>query len=230
MRRLFVVAAVLCVVIVLAAALQGAATFTAPRWDTSWRIAPSDLPERPAFDNADQSASPAPTPVHGAAHVNPLLVIVVLALIAVVVLAYILFRLRQRTPRRFTTSLTGAPQGDGGEVASTPAAEADVPPAVIRRGIAHALVQIREERPPGDAIIAAWLGLEESAEDSGLHRRPAETAAEFTAAAIARLGAEHEVRELLALYQGVRFGGHRATAADVVRATAYLETLRERWS
>ena len=50
----------------------------------------------------------------------------------------------------------------------------------LREGVRRAAQVLEDEVPPGDAVIAAWVALEASAERSGLVRDRAQTATEFT--------------------------------------------------
>ena len=49
----------------------------------------------------------------------------------------------------------------------------------MQRGIAGALATIDERATASDAIVAAWIGLEESAADAGVKRAASETPGEF---------------------------------------------------
>lgn len=79
----------------------------------------------------------------------------------------------------------------------------------LRRAAERARTELttRAGGPPGDAVIAAWLRLEEAAAHEGAGRRPHQTATEFTAALLARYTtSEPALDELRALYQRARFG------------------------
>ncbi|MGF2947746.1 DUF4129 domain-containing protein [Microbacterium alcoholitolerans] len=99
--------------------------------------------------------------------------------------------------------------------------------STVRRGIAAARATIDLPSDAGDAIIAAWIGLEETAVDSGVGRGRSETPGEFTLRILLhRPGIEDPARRLLRLYESVRFGGHRADEAmreDAARALADIE-------
>lgn len=227
MRRIFAVCVGLCLLIVIGTALQGQARFTDPQWAIDDPLRQSMPPATFTGSTADPSTAPAPP--HTGAVIDPALIYGLLAVLAAALITYVILRLRQRRPRRFSALLADADVGTPSDAAGTPSPDAELP-TQIRRGIAHALAQLSDDRPSGDAIIAAWIGLQQSAEDSGIVRLPSETAAEFTAAAISRFGGEADVRELLRLYQDVRFGGHAATRHDVQRAQQKLESLRKVWS
>ncbi|WP_337026671.1 DUF4129 domain-containing protein [Microbacterium sp. LB16] len=116
------------------------------------------------------------------------------------------------------------------EVVAAPVAEADPDAAVIRRGIDEALRTIDERAEPGDSIVAAWVGVEESAADAGAGRAANETPSEFTVRIIGRRkGIADEVVVLLRLYEEVRFGGHVADDDDRARAATCLRGIQEGW-
>ena len=81
-----------------------------------------------------------------------------------------------------------------------------------------------------DAIVAAWLGLEQSAADAGAARGKSETPGEFALRVITlRDGLSRDARTLLGLYQRVRFGEHDADEADRAAARRALQHLEEGW-
>lgn len=109
-------------------------------------------------------------------------------------------------------------------------AEPDVAAPVIRRGIQGALRTIDERSVATDAIIAAWVGLEESATDAGMIRGASETPSEFALRIITgRSGISDAARELLRLYERVRFGGHVAEEHDRDAARTALRRIEEGW-
>ncbi len=109
-------------------------------------------------------------------------------------------------------------------------AEQPIAAPIVRRGIASALEAIDTHAAPTDAIIAAWVGLEESAERAGQSRGLSETAAEFTIRIIeTRRSSAQAIRSLLRLYENVRFGGAVAEEADRAAARALLQQIAEHW-
>lgn len=102
----------------------------------------------------------------------------------------------------------------------------DVTQAALGEGVATAGRALRDDLPPGDAVIAAWLALERAAERSGLVRDPAQTATEFTLALLDRTPAEPgAARALLALYHRARFSDHPVQPSDVAAARVALDAL-----
>ncbi|GGS14292.1 hypothetical protein GCM10010171_02710 [Actinokineospora fastidiosa] len=95
----------------------------------------------------------------------------------------------------------------------------------VRAGMAD--VAARTGGPPGDAVIAAWLVLEDAAAACGTRRGPAETPSEFTA----RVLAGHSVdpaalADLRSRYHRARFAGE-ATAEDATAARVALARVEE---
>lgn len=100
----------------------------------------------------------------------------------------------------------------------------------VKRGFERAFAELAASRPPSDAIVAAWLGLEEAAQDAGISRRPSETPTELTSRLLTALDVDPDASTtLLDLYQRVRFGGREASAADVATAQRCLETMTSGW-
>lgn len=116
----------------------------------------------------------------------------------------------------------------GGAETETPSSEPEA--EVVRRGVAQALRAIGDGAEPGDSIIAAWQGLEETAADAGVVRARSETAAEFTVRILAhRPSTSGEVATLLRLFEDVRFGGRVADEADRRTAIRCLRAIEEGW-
>ncbi|RIX28401.1 DUF4129 domain-containing protein [Amnibacterium setariae] len=139
--------------------------------------------------------------------------------IAVVLIRLILSALRGRKRRlglRGTAALDAEPQ------------LADAP--TVLRGIAAAIDALQEDREPGDAVVRAWLGLQQAAEDAGFARSPAETPTEFTGRVLSRTGADRAaLRTLLGLYLRARFGDDVISAADAAAARQALRALETSW-
>lgn len=145
------------------------------------------------------------------------LLIVVVAVAVIVVVGLLLTVGWRRRPRRGVGAVVASPDVVDGL--------AEPPPLLVRRA-GEALAQLREhpERPPGDAVIAAWLTLERAAEDSGVPRRPHQTPTEFTGDLLLRYRVDEDATGALRrVYQRARFGTAAVTPADVRTATEALE-------
>lgn len=215
--------------IMFAAAAQGLPQFGGWLADAEPRAGEGTGPTAPA-----ETAPPPMDPPED----SPLLAIigyVLAALVLAAVLAMVFFgaRLlirylvglwRDRPLARRTASALDA------HVVAVPAAGGDPDEATIRRGIAEALRTVDDRSRPGDSIIAAWVGLEESAADAGAGRGVNETPSEFTVRIIGRrAGITDDVVTLLGLYERVRFGGHDADEDDHARAAECLRGIQEGW-
>ena len=98
----------------------------------------------------------------------------------------------------------------------------------LREGVVQADQQLRKFVRPADAVIAAWVRLEQAAARSGVLRDPAATPTEFTVKVLDRAPVDPEAtRTLLGLYLRARFGGEQMTADDVTAAMAALAALAE---
>lgn len=195
-----------------------------------WLPTSGNLPARPAAPVPGPSGAPTPAPQD---HVSPALLQqwLLWAALAAIVVAGILVYLLRRALRR---SGLRSEARDGRLSPVTPSApppRTDEPVApVVARGIERALQVFDDVREPKDAIVRAWLGLQDAAEASGASRRPAETPGEYTTRIITRFGTDRGAAlTLLDLYQGVRFGGHPADGATVELARACLTRLRDSW-
>lgn len=151
------------------------------------------------------------------------LLAVVITALALIVRAVQLYW-RERPPRRqYAANADTAGQADI-------IAEATPDAPIMRRGIEAARAAISGHQDPTDAIIAAWVGLEQTAVDSGVGRGASETPAEFTLRILLRRPViDTPARELLRLYESVRFGGH--TAGETMRdhAAQSLREIEEGW-
>jgi hypothetical protein len=96
-----------------------------------------------------------------------------------------------------------------------------VPSARLLRAARQARLDLERHRggPPSDAVVAAWLRLEEAAAGSGLARLAHQTPTEFTDALRTRDGSvEPALDELRRLYQRARFARSAAIGPDEVTA------------
>ena len=104
---------------------------------------------------------------------------------------------------------------------------------ILQSGLAAAMQILSADganRDLGNAVVQAWQGLEDAASVAGLHRRPSETATEFTARILYRSrGSAAPIAVLLSLYQRVRFGEHYPRADEIAAARHALELLVALW-
>lgn len=86
---------------------------------------------------------------------------------------------------------------------------------------------IRPGVPGHEAVIAAWITVEEAAAESGAPRRPTETPSEFTSRLLSSQHADPDATtRLLALYHRARFAADpRLSTDDIATAAAALDTI-----
>lgn len=109
--------------------------------------------------------------------------------------------------------------------------EVDPDLPALRRGVDAAQAVLAGTRDPGDAVIAAWLALEDAAASSGVPRSPAATPTEFTTAVLDATAADAAAtRTLLALYHRARFApGAQLGPGEVATARECLSRLAASW-
>jgi hypothetical protein len=154
--------------------------------------------------------------------------------VAVIGVAWLLWRWWNRRPLREATGPHSVEATQTTEIAIEPEPEPEPEPdadtPALRSGVEVALQMLDEQREPADAIVRAWLGLQETAEESGIVRRPSETATEFTSRILGRAVVDDRaVRTLLRLYLRTRFGDHPVTSDDVAAARVALHELVRTW-
>ncbi|MFD1720321.1 DUF4129 domain-containing protein [Amnibacterium endophyticum] len=208
--------------IVVATAFEGRPTFTPPQLGGTGGImqAPGAPPTEPPSPRPP--AVPTPPPTSGIAQTVLLVLAALVAVVVLVVLIRLLVRaLRKRKRRSGLRGLAGLDAIDDQRVADAP---------TVLRGIAAALVALETDREPGDAVVRAWLGLQQAAEDAGLPRAAAETPTEFTGRVLSRTGADRSALDaLLRLYLRARFGDGAISPADAASARDALRALETSW-
>lgn len=145
-----------------------------------------------------------------------------IALAALAVLVVVVRLLRHLNRRAPTTNIVRI----GADTEVPTEAEA----RILQSGLAAAIQILASDRDLGNAVVQAWQGLQDAAASAGLHRRPAETASEFTARILYRSrGSAEPIAELLSLYQRVRFGEHSPEAHEIAAARHSLAVLVNLW-
>lgn len=210
-------------VAVLAAALAGP---WSPEYADAGRVTLPMPLDRPTPEGpATPTVEPAPEtrasePELSAPWLRPVLTTATLLAIALLVL-HLVRRLR---PAEERPAPDVSPEHAGAGAAGTQ----DRHPAVhaLRDGVAAAAEHLRSPARPVDAVIAAWVRLEEAAASSGLPRHPAATPTEFTLAVLDRTHADRGAsRVLLDLYLRARFGEEHLGADDVAAARRAVDLL-----
>ncbi|MBB2923459.1 DUF4129 domain-containing protein [Cellulomonas cellasea] len=213
--------AVLVVGVVLAAAAAGPWTVTGR--PTAWELFPPPalppdppLPTTPPVD-LEPGALP-PALVTGAGWVVAALGVLVLLVALALLVRYALAALARRG---------AVPEGDAPTAGAVDLVEGLTVPQ-LREGVAAAGRRLDEDVPPGDAVVAAWVALEQAAAATGIVRERSTTATELTVEVLGATRADPAAtRALLDLYLAARFSEHPVTAADVVAARRCLDVLAD---
>lgn len=230
-RNLFPAVVVCAVLVVVIAALQGPLIVGAPRIDLIFpQVAATPPPAtEPAAPENTIPAHDAPESTGPFRPTTILFALGSLAAAALVIAGFLIVRAlcRRRRAELDTAAVSTLPSGRVDAATNEQTVEA---PAVVR-GIARALNALDAPGVPHDAIVEAWLGLQQSAEDSGVRLRASETPTEFTVRVLAReQGIVDELSVLVSLYQSVRFGDRHPTASDIDSARSALLSIQEAWS
>ena len=177
---------------------------------TPWRLNPPQatpeipMPEQllPAPTNSPSTPS---TPVD-----NPpadirwlgLVAALLLGLLAAALLTLAVRKLLTILRQRTTTTTDRLPAGT--TTTGTLGDDVDLPE--LQDAVTRALAHLDGHARPRDAVVAAWVALEDAAARAGAHRDPAQTPTEFAGAVLATTPAPPAaVARLRTLYQRARF-------------------------
>jgi hypothetical protein len=220
---------VLSVLVVAAAGIAGTTHFTGPRWLPHWKSSLHTQAHRTLRPVSPTFSLPRTSLPKSTGHFPLGTVVLWIAVaIAVVGIAALIWRWWARRPSLPAYSWHPVAVTATSEVVTESEPEPDMP--VLRTGISLALQMLDEQREPADAIVRAWLGLQETAEESGIVRQQAETPTEFTSRILSRAFADDRaIRTLLRLYLRTRFGDHPVTTEDVAAVRWALEELVRTW-
>lgn len=108
------------------------------------------------------------------------------------------------------------------------AAEPLITVVEAQKALHRAADRLDHDGAADDAIIAAWLAIEEALTSAGVRRSPAETTREYVVRALGKLDLDpQDLSTLAALYRGALFAGHDTTETDRDRARALLGSLSD---
>jgi hypothetical protein len=224
------VAVLLLALVILAAGIGGTSDFTGARWfpKSHGSLPPvrPGIPMPPTGGATGEDGQSGPS-------VPSWVVVIAFVLVAILLTVFVWRWWRSRslpadpglarsslraTTQHITTQLIGA------EPEAKPEAEKLV------TGVELALEVLDQGREPADAVVRAWLGLQQTAERSGIVRRAAETPTEFTSRILnGAFVDDRAVSTLLRLYLQARFGDHPVTAQDLAEVRVALQQLLSSW-
>lgn len=223
------VAGGLGVLIAAGAAAGGSLDFTGPRWLPGLHATQKPIVSSPQPVASGRPTPKPPTTIHTGPNLGWLAIVLGALVLAAVIYFVVRWLLRRRRDRAVASAGDLQAETLIEAASDDPSIETSMP--YLRRGLARALDALDSTRRPTDAIVEAWLGLQEAAEDAGFQRQSAETPTEFTTRILRRVDVDpRALADLRRLYLGVRFGDHVATTADIDTARAALLTLEAQWA
>ena len=186
-----------------------------------WDFAPVPLPVPslpPQSTPLPGNTAPQAT-FHGLDWLGPTLAAIALAVLLFFVGRWV-FRLVKELA---STRLARVPPADRID-AGLPVDGPSLTPQEVTDAVQEALRRLDAAPTPTDAVIAAWLALEEAAARHDLARDPAQTPTEFTAGLLDRSTVPAaDTIELRTLYLRARFSSIPPNVADVFQARTSLE-------
>lgn len=154
-------------------------------------------------------------------------IVVALSVAGAVLLAVLLWLLARRVVRALAT-----PEDDDADDLTpghaTTGTVTDLPLPALQDAVATALARIDQAATPHDAVVAAWVALEDAAAEHGTRRDPAQTPTEFTTRLLTahrddgRTVPTTDVDTLRRLYQHARFTDRPVAPDDVDTARTAL--------
>ncbi|MEU4388783.1 DUF4129 domain-containing protein [Promicromonospora sp. NPDC023805] len=193
-----------------------------------WRFSPPHLPtpelsmpQQQPPPSPDASASPQAQPTDEPTPDNRWVTLITTVLIGLLIAALLGF-----AARKLLTILRGQidttpDKLTGGTGTATPDDAVDLPE--LQDAVTRALAHLDGHARPRDAVVAAWVALEEAAARAGAHRDPAQTPTEFTGTVLAKTPAPPAaIARLRTLYQRARFTDRPIDRTAVAQARAAL--------
>ncbi|MFC8798403.1 DUF4129 domain-containing protein [Promicromonospora sp. NPDC057138] len=211
--------AVVCLLV--AVVVLGAATAT------PWRLSTPQLalPELSMPHQNMPSANPSPSMSPPAPEQPPTdtrwLGLIAAAFLALLVATLVGFAVRQLLAVRREKTRARPDSLTGTAAADSLGDDVDLPE--IQDAVTRALAHLDGHTRPRDAVVAAWVALEEAAERAGTRRDPAQTPTEFAGTVLAATPAPPApVARLRTLYQRARFTDRPIDRAAVTQAREAL--------
>lgn len=207
--------------VLVAVVVLGAATAT------PWTINPPQLPEPeiavPLQGPPPASSLPSPPPQDQQPERfdSRWAVLVAATLLALLVATLITIAVRRLLEIRREHTSTAPDNLAAGTAAGTPGDDVDLPE--LQDAVTRALAHLDGHTRPRDAVVAAWVALEEAAARAGTRRDPAQTPTEFAGTVLhATPAPPAAVARLRTLYQRARFTDRPIDATAVAQARTAL--------
>lgn len=217
-RTALAVAAVIAALLVVFVSAGAESSVDVGRGWTPGQDAPPPQPDEQTAPERQDTENESPYGVQVASAIGLLVVLLVagaLALFGLVALVLGVHRVRAKRDRvRTSGHPEDADDGDDDRIAG-----------VMHKAVVSALTRLDARRggDPGDAVVEAWLALEDAAADVGARREAHQTPTEFTASVLGRLDVDADALDRLCrVYHRARFSGHPVTEADARTASDAL--------
>ena len=199
------------------------ASLTTP-WELSGGRAQEPLPLPAPIETLTPPPAPLPVEEPGEMSTATKTALLVGGLLSAAIVVYLLVRAARRL-RHAMLDRRSRPEGERSAGHATMPGAVTVVPG-LRTGVEQAIGRLRGATTSTDAVIAAWLALEEAAEASGAPRTAAQTPTELTVAVLETTPAPPEaITRLLHLYHLARFTDTPLTPHDVADAQHSLDAL-----
>ena len=194
--------AVTCLLVTVV--VLGAATATPWRLSTPQLSVPEISTPEQNTPTSSATPSPPPPPTQQPPTDNRWLAVIAVIFLALLVATLLTFVARQLLALR-RAHTRGQPDSlTGGTTADSLGEDVDLPE--IQDAVTRALAHLDGHARPRDAVVAAWVALEEAAERAGTRKDPAQTPTEFAGTVLAATPAPPAaVARLRTLYQRARF-------------------------
>ncbi|MFJ3406892.1 DUF4129 domain-containing protein [Promicromonospora sp. NPDC090134] len=206
---------VLVTVVVLGAATATPWTLGTPRLPT---VEISQAPQSQPAPSGTPEAPPAqqPDPVDAR-----WIIATIVTLVALLVAALLTLAARRLLAIRREPIDTDPDNLAAGTTTATLGEDIDLPE--LQDAVTRALRHLEGHARPRDAVVAAWVALEEAAARAGTRRDPAQTPTEFTSTVLAATPAPPDaVTRLRTLYQRARFTDRPIDTTTVAQARTAL--------
>jgi len=213
---LFVVASLCLAAVVYASAHPSPWVWAVP----DWTFRPANLPTMPPMTMEPMTPG-LPQPITPSP-IGRIIWIILGIAAAAAALALILRWLYHAIKALLTTHITPTPERDQLDIGPGLPGK-PLTPQQVKDAVDEALERLDNAANPTDAVILAWLALEDAATRHGMTRSPAQTPTEFTATLLEMSAVPGvDTVNLRTLYLRTRFSNMAATSDDVRHARAWL--------
>ncbi|MFE7506325.1 DUF4129 domain-containing protein [Promicromonospora sp. NPDC057488] len=210
--------ALICLLVVVA--VLGAATATP--WTTGTpRLPTVEISQAPPSQPVASGTPEAPPGQRTESADNRWIVLVLVTLVGLLIAVLLTLAVRKLLDIRREPTDTDPDTLAAGTSTDILGDDIDLPE--LQDAVTRALAHLEGHARPRDAVVAAWVALEEAAERAGTRRDPAQTPTEFTSTVLAATPAPPDATaRLRTLYQRARFTDRPVDTTAVTQARTAL--------